>query len=54
MTLLIVSYNLHLGYYCRSGAYIGTPEDHPENSTICPPGSFNFSDAGPCPAGMCV
>ena len=23
-----------------------------ENATLCPPGTFNYSDAGPCPAGF--
>lgn len=40
------------GYFCRSGAYVSTPEGFAENATLCPPGTFNYSDAGPCPAGF--
>ena len=30
---------------------MSTPSGFPENATLCPPGTFNYSDAGPCPAG---
>ena len=57
-----------VGYYCRSGAYISTPEffnntkvnltsSNSTNCTFtcpecqCPVGTFNKTDAGPCPTG---
>ena len=60
--LLLLSF---LGYYCRSGAYVATPEQitpvgvnlwrNMTNCTCptcdCSPGIFNFSNAGPCPQG---
>lgn len=43
----------HIGYYCRSGATVSTPETIINNTTkICQPGTFNYTDAGPCPIGF--
>ena len=47
-----ISVDSFLGYYCRSGVSVSTPEGLPVNATLCPPGTFNYTDAGPCPAGF--
>ena len=48
--------SLFTGYFCRSGATVATPENttllSDNTTTICPPGTFNYTDAGPCPAGF--
>ena len=55
-----------LGYYCRSGAFVSTPEmitpigvNYYKNMTNCTcptcecsAGTFNFTNGGPCPKGF--
>ena len=60
------SYIFCVGYYCRSGAFVSTPEEVPPinmtakmngtNCTCpqceCTVGAFNKTNAGPCPKGF--
>ena len=59
---ILLNYLTRSGYYCRSGAIVSTPETYPtvgvNNGTnctcpecLCEVGTFNKSDAGPCPPG---